>query len=258
MDITTRDPIDQGASLTPKGYLLIGKLLSSKAELVFCGAAAGDGKIPEGMTPSDMNDLAHYVTDAEIIGVDNQQNGEAVVTVTIDSKGRKQGVFVTEVIVYAMDPDEGKIGYCYLPLQEDPEWIRPEGSAIGKIATFDMITIVSAVSSVSAFISPTGLVTTAQLDAVRAIAQDAFTAAQTAVTHRTVATRVRDPSKPTYGLGDGGDTVAVALETVPYTGAAEVTVSVDGNEYDVNMSTDGANAPDGTLIIRKVEDEQHE
>lgn len=72
-----------------------------------------------------------------------------------------------------------------------------------------------------------------------------------------IATRIRDPGKPTYGLGGGGDQteVAVVLDTGAYTGGAEVSVIVSGEAYDAeNMSADGENAPDGTVIITKVEE----
>ena len=65
--------------------------------------------------------------------------------------------------------------------------------------------------------------------------------------------RLRDPSKPSYGL-DAGDAVAV-LDVGPFTGGAEVTAIVSGVEYDAkNVSVNGGNVPDGTLIIRKVEE----
>ena len=69
-----------------------------------------------------------------------------------------------------------------------------------------------------------------------------------------VATRLRDPSKPDYGLDTGGEAAAV-LDVGPYTGAAQVAAIVSGVEYDAkNMSANGENTPDGTLILRKMEE----
>ena len=71
-----------------------------------------------------------------------------------------------------------------------------------------------------------------------------------------IATRVRDPSKPDYGLGGETGPVTIALDAGPYTGGAEVTAIVSGVEYDArNMSASGEDVPDGTLILRKVEEE---
>lgn len=70
-----------------------------------------------------------------------------------------------------------------------------------------------------------------------------------------VATRLRDPEKPTYGLGGGGDDGGEAiLKTGPYTGRTEAGVVVSGVLYDAkNMSTHGDTAPDGTIIIKMEE-----
>lgn len=69
-----------------------------------------------------------------------------------------------------------------------------------------------------------------------------------------IAARVRDPARPDYGLGAGGE-AAAALDVGPYTGGAEVAVFVSGVEYDAkNMSASGGDVPDGTLILKKVEE----
>lgn len=70
---------------------------------------------------------------------------------------------------------------------------------------------------------------------------------------RVIATRVRSPTAPDY-LGNG-TRHSIALDTDTYTGTTEVSAIVDGVEYDAkNMSADGVSAPEGTLVIKKVED----
>lgn len=65
--------------------------------------------------------------------------------------------------------------------------------------------------------------------------------------------RYRDQSKPPYGLE--GSEAAVILRTGPYTGAAEITAVVNGRDYDAeNMGFDGEKAPDGTIILTKMEE----
>ena len=70
-----------------------------------------------------------------------------------------------------------------------------------------------------------------------------------------VAVRVRDPSRPDYGLGAGRDGIAV-LDAGPVTGSAQVTAIVSGVEYDANnmRAASADDVPDGTLILRKVEE----
>ena len=73
--------------------------------------------------------------------------------------------------------------------------------------------------------------------------------------HVTIATRTRDSWRPDYGLGGGWDGTA-AIETGPYTGAAEISVIVNDTEYDAkNMTQDADNARNGDLIITKTVEE---
>ena len=73
------------------------------------------------------------------------------------------------------------------------------------------------------------------------------------IRRRVIATRTRDPSKPTYGLVDDEDTI-IALDVGPYTGQTEVGVVVSDTEYDANnLSQQGEAAANGTLIFKKVE-----
>lgn len=74
---------------------------------------------------------------------------------------------------------------------------------------------------------------------------------------KVVAARVRDPTLPAYGLDVRDDgTIPAVLESGAYTGTAEVSAIVSGVEYDAgNMSANGENVPDGTLIITKLEEE---
>lgn len=64
--------------------------------------------------------------------------------------------------------------------------------------------------------------------------------------------RYRDPDKPAYGLENSeGEAV---LETGTLSGKSEISLVVNGKEYDAeNMSTDKDGAPEGTLIVRKME-----
>lgn len=80
---------------------------------------------------------------------------------------------------------------------------------------------------------------------------DRIDAAVADVAKRTViAQRERDPTLPSYGM----DT-SVVLRAAPYTGAAEITLQVEERLYDAeNMSARPQEAPNGTIIVRKMED----
>jgi len=71
--------------------------------------------------------------------------------------------------------------------------------------------------------------------------------------HHVIAVRAREAGKPDYGLA-GGD-APVVLETSAYTGRTPIAVVVSGREYDCgNVAVDGADAPDGTIIIKIMEE----
>lgn len=79
------------------------------------------------------------------------------------------------------------------------------------------------------------------------------------IRRRVIRSRVRDPAKPTYGLEGGEeDNDQATLRVSAYTGGAEVSVGVNGVLYDAdNMSADGDTAPNGTLIIKKMEGQEN-
>ena len=71
--------------------------------------------------------------------------------------------------------------------------------------------------------------------------------------HVEIATRIREAWRPDYGLGGWDGTVA--LQTAPYTGTAEISIVIDGVNYDAdNMTQDADNAGNGDLIITKMEE----
>ncbi len=66
-----------------------------------------------------------------------------------------------------------------------------------------------------------------------------------------ISTRVRDPEKPDFGLGDRPENSA-ALEVSTFTGTAEISAVVNGVEYDAeNIYQNGDDVPDGALIINQ-------
>jgi len=69
--------------------------------------------------------------------------------------------------------------------------------------------------------------------------------------YRVVASRIRDPNKPDFGLGNEGDDEGAVLKVSAYNrGGAEVSAVIDGMLYDIdNMTATAADPPDGTLII---------
>ena len=154
---------DGSYSCTP-GIALIAKVLAGRCQMEYTRAAVGKGQIPEGQSPKTMTEPADFVMNAKISAVTNPVNGECQITVQINSSNVERGFYATGILLYADDPDEGEVPYTYLMLENEPEWIRPSSSAVGKLATFDLIAAVGAVDKVTATIDPDSIVTQAAVE----------------------------------------------------------------------------------------------
>lgn len=154
---------DGSYSCTP-GIELIAKVLAGRCKMKYTRAAVGSGQILETENPKTMTGPAGYVMDAQIAAVSNPVNGECQVTVQINSSDVDEGFYATGIMLYAEDPDDGDVPYTYLVLENGPEWIRPSGSAVGKLATFDLIAVVGEVDKVTATIDPESIVTYAAVE----------------------------------------------------------------------------------------------
>ena len=125
---------EDGSYGSAKGIALIAKVLAGKCSMHYTRVAVGNGTIPEDMTPKTMGEPAGYIMDGMIASVTNPIDGECQVTVQVNSAQVEQGFYATGLVLYASDPDEGEIPYTYLVLENEPEWIRPSSSIVGKLA----------------------------------------------------------------------------------------------------------------------------
>lgn len=154
---------EDGSYGSTVGKALIAKVLAGTCKMHYTRAAAGKGTIPDGQSPKTMSDCADYVMDAKIASITNPVDGECQVTVQIFSANVETGFYCTNIVLFAEDPDLGEIPFTYLSLENDPEWVRPASSTVGKLATFDLIVAVGDVDTVTATIDPDALLTAAQV-----------------------------------------------------------------------------------------------
>ena len=152
---------EDGSYGSAKGIALSAKVLAGKCSMHYTRVAVGNGTIPEDMTPKTMGEPAGYIMDGMIASVTNPIDGECQVTVQVNSAQVERGFYATGLVLYASDPDEGEVPYTYLVLENEPEWIRPSSSIVGKLATFDIIAAVGDVDAVTATIDPNSIVTAA-------------------------------------------------------------------------------------------------
>lgn len=154
---------EDGSYGTLAGVALIAKVLAGRCKMEYTRVAAGNGLIPDGSTPKTMPGPAGYVMDAMISGISNPVDGECQITVQINSAYVEHGFYLTNLVLYATDPDDGEIPFTYLVLENEPEWIRPSSSIVGKLATFDIISAVGDIDAVAATINPDAIATLQQV-----------------------------------------------------------------------------------------------
>lgn len=152
-----------GSYGTQAGIALIAKVLAGRCKMKYTRAAVGKGKIPGDKTPKTMPGPAEFVLDAKIASISNPVNGECQVTVQIKSDQVQEGFYATNIVLFAEDPDLGEVPYTYLLLENEPEWIRPSSSIIGKLATFDLIAAVGDIDAVSASLDLESIATTGEV-----------------------------------------------------------------------------------------------
>lgn len=222
---------EDGSYGSAAGIALIAKVLAGRCAMKYTRVAVGKGNIPDDKTPKTMTEPADYVMDAVIAGITNPVDGECQVTVQINSANVDKGFYCTAVVLYAEDPDEGEVPYTYLVLENEPEWIRPASSIVGKLATIDLIAAVGDVDTVTAAIDPEAIATVAAVndllqrhnedpEAHAGIIMDAVGSAMKKLEESgqiMSEDRVKELIKESGGGGGGG-----------YYGKYDLTLSVDG------------------------------
>ncbi len=151
-----------GTVITKKGVKLLAKLMATKAALTFTRISVGTGKILNGYDPSEMIDLVQYKMDGAISKC-NTDNDTAKITMQISSMGIESGFVISEVGVYAEDPDEGEILYSYIDLSDDPQYIYAEGGQAIKFVEITLEVVVGAETKVTAYINPESMITRDEL-----------------------------------------------------------------------------------------------
>ena len=125
-----------GTVITTRGLQLIAKLVGAEAQMEFTAVKVGTGHPEEGEDPSSLIHLVEYKMDGMIAeyGYDDETK-DAYVTMQLTNTEIESGFVMTEIGVYARDPDLGEILYAYLDLSDDPNHIMP--AETGRIKTVD-------------------------------------------------------------------------------------------------------------------------
>ena len=152
-----------GTIITKRGVQLLAKLMATKGNLGFTRVTVGTGAIPSGYDPASMIDLAQYKMDGKISKC--EADGDvAKITMQISSVGIETGFTMTEMGVFAEDPDIGEILYAYLDMKEDPQYIYAEGGEAQKFMEVTLEVAIGTATKVTAIINPESMITREQFD----------------------------------------------------------------------------------------------
>ena len=146
-----------GGILTTKGQALQAKVDAGQTTLTVTKMKIGSGVLPSGQTLQALNDL---VTPELVVPISNVSASGNITTITgvITNTGVTNGFSVRELGTFAQDPTLGEILYS-ITIDSAPDYFPPEGGAVTVSEEFAMNIVVSNTDSVTASISPTGLVT---------------------------------------------------------------------------------------------------
>lgn len=247
--------MNYGFKITTHGRALLAACMDLGAALDITRVAVGSGRVGEDADLADVHEPVRYM--AEGMVADRRREGDRLyLTVQYSNQNNRdtETFQLREFIVYARNPDTGaETDLLYATLGDYPQSIPAYNPSFpAGLWSFPLTIVASSEIEVSVS-APAGLVTTQELTA--ALERHAADLSAHANRRHVIATRVRDPARPTYGLEPGGGGGAeVLLAAGPYTGTAEVSAIVSGVEYDAeNMRVNGENIPDGTLILKKLE-----
>lgn len=151
----------QGTVITTLGLQLLAKLASIEGTaLEFAGVEIGTGSPGEGVNLSELTELFSYKMDGKIAeyGYDETAK-DGYIVMQITNHTVQTGFVMTEIGLYAKDPDLGRILYAYLDLSDDPNYIMPAENGRSKIVQMKLHVIVGETKDIHATIDPISQVT---------------------------------------------------------------------------------------------------
>ncbi len=237
--------------ITKTGQELLTKIISGTDGIRFTRIKTSDTgyKFSELET---LTALSGIKQNTPIISVSRTNNTAIMVEALISNTELTLGYYLRTIGLYAEDPDKGEVLYaasaelsggCFMPAYNG---ITVSGARI------QFVTTVGNSNNISLLVDPAGMVSVELLEKKIAEHNNSETAHANVPRVKVIAKRIRDPNKPDYGLGGGGEWQG-ALEVASYSGTAEVAVILNNSEYDgKNISRDAENSPDGTMIIKEI------
>jgi hypothetical protein len=140
-----------GLILTNKGRALQAKVQAGAA-LHFNRIGIGDGNLG-GSSISDLNALIREKKSLAITKLKTQSGGKAIVGGILSNQDVVVGFYFREIGVFAQDPTDGEILYCYANAGAGAEYIPVGGGPDVVEKSIDIITLIGNASNVTATIA---------------------------------------------------------------------------------------------------------
>lgn len=238
------------AELTDSGLELLSKLING-GKLTITRAAVGSGTVAAEELCEQTQLTAPINAPVSIAGSKElPEKCGRTIFVQIRNSGVTEAVRMKQIGIFARTDSEDEV---LLAIMQDDigEEIPPYAEFPDFLIEFNAVLAIARTNNITVMADSGAVATRADLERHNTD-ETAHSELFARLKRRVVATRLRDPSKPDYGVGGGGGTTGAALITADYTGNAEVTVVLGGKEYDgKNISRNAENAPNGTLIIKE-------
>lgn len=146
--------LNTGTYVTAKGKSLIAKAIATGTSIEFTRAAVGSGLIPEYIDKNNLTGLIDYKMDAAIASAFKEED-KAVISIQASSENVEEDFYITEVGVFANDPDEGEIFFGGMDVQHDTTLMYANGGgSVVKFAEYELILLVGSTATVTAIITP--------------------------------------------------------------------------------------------------------
>lgn len=143
--------------MTDVGAALQAKVNAGLTTLKFTRVAIGSGSRTGGL-----GSATGLVKEELTLGINSitQKGSTVTLDLTISNSGLKTGFKITEMGLFATDPDDGEIMYVAL-IDDNPDYMPAEGSSTVVQQEFQLVFTMSNTGNVSATINPNGFLTVA-------------------------------------------------------------------------------------------------
>lgn len=168
------------SSVTAAGRRLIEKAAIGE-EIMFTKIVIGDGELEDGVGIGQLTGMINPIIELDINACKIDSEGNAVVSTYLSGDDLDTSFWYREIGLFAEDPDDGEILYCYGYAGEYAEYIEKTGNISVIEKTIDVVTVIGEAQTVTAFIKADAVATIGDYEALRKLCLKALANSEEAV-----------------------------------------------------------------------------